>query len=106
MASGVLSVHWGGVAFHAKESGFEKAPGQLQSHFGPFGPELPEESKKRVKKESPRALWSQGPEKVLKESEKSQKRVKNDPFDSFLTLFGLFRDFLDPWDRRARETLS
>ena len=80
-------------------------PRQLQSHFGAFGPEIPKESKTSQKKSLPGPPVP-GVQKVLKESKKSQKRVKKGPFwlvfDSFWTLLGLF----DPWDQRARETLS
>ena len=62
---------------------------------------------KVVKNESKKSLPGppvpgvpKSPKRVQKESEKRKWTL----FDSFLTLFGLFLDFLGPWDRRARET--
>ena len=79
----------------------EKAPASYRAISGLSGPK-PQKSQKRVKKESP------GPsppvpevQKVRKESKTSQKWVKR----VILTRFWLFLDFLDPWDRRVRETL-
>ena len=60
-----------------------RKPHQLQSQFGPFGPEIPKESKTSQKKSLPGPPVP-GVLKVRRESKKDSKRVI---FDSFLTRF-------------------
>ena len=76
-----------------------KASASYRAVSGPSGPKP-----KRVKNESKKSLPGP-PVPGVKKVKKSPKRVKMTLFDSSLTLFGLFLDFLGPWDRRARETL-
>ena len=77
----------------------EKAPASYSAVSGPSGPK-PQKSQKN-KKESP---GPSGP-RVPKSPKRARKESKPSQKGSFLTLFGLFLDFLGPFDRRARETL-